>query len=217
MDDICCRFPEICSIIFGFLDNKTLVRCRLVNNNWKNCVDNLKILWIKIIQKYFGDPNKYPDTWKKVLDKTPFPIIKKLGLAVVYFFQNPVRMIQCHTMWTPLHIAAEQGQLELCRYIIEKTEKNQYNADIATPLHLAAENGHIDICRLLFDNAFERNPKNKEGLTPLHVSAEKGHLHVFQFLSETIGISMNKVVEFYIIATPLIPMNNFFLTFCKTV
>ena len=90
MDDICCRFPEICSIIFGFLDNKTLVRCRLVNNNWKSCVDNLKILWIKIIQKYFGDPNKYPDTWKKVLDKTPFPIIKKLGLAVVYFFQNPV-------------------------------------------------------------------------------------------------------------------------------
>ena len=76
MDDICCRFPEICEIIFVNLNNKSLTRCRLVNKNWKSGVDRQNILWIRIIEKYFGCLEKYPDTWKKVLVKTSVPIIR---------------------------------------------------------------------------------------------------------------------------------------------
>ena len=86
-------------------------------------------------------------------------MIKEIAISVQRFFKNPLRMMQCHTLWTPLHITAEQGRLELCRYVIERTEKSSSNYDIATPLHFAAEHGHIEVCRLLLLNDFDNNPR----------------------------------------------------------
>lgn len=68
-------------------------------------------------------------------------------------------MMQCHTLWTPLHITAERGHLELCKYVIERTDKSSSNYDIATPLHFAAEHGHIEVCHLLLLNDFDNNPR----------------------------------------------------------
>ena len=48
--------------------------------------------------------------------------------------------------WNPLHIVAERGNLELSKYISEKTGwKNPQRSDGLTAYHLAAQNGHLEV------------------------------------------------------------------------
>ena len=94
MEDICIRFPEISELVFKNLDNESLAKCRLVSRKLKTCIDEEKVLWLRIIQKYYGDLDKYPGSefagtiWKMVLDKTPTEIIKELAITVRHFFQQ---------------------------------------------------------------------------------------------------------------------------------
>ena len=88
MEEILTRYPHIFMSILCNLDSKTLANCRLVNKIFKHCIDNERLLWIRIIERYFGDQIEYHDTWKKVLDKATFNITKRIGLAVLKFFQT---------------------------------------------------------------------------------------------------------------------------------
>ena len=86
---------------------------------------------------------------------------------------------------TPLHYAAEYGQLEVCQLIIQNVnEKNPKNCDGFTPLHLAAKNGKVNICELIMKNIVDKNPKALDGSTPLHEAAKKNHLDVSKVLVE---------------------------------
>ena len=52
--------------------------------------------------------------------------------------------------WTPLHCAAELGDLEICRLIANSIEdKNPVTANGATPLLLARQSGCEHVIRLL--------------------------------------------------------------------
>ena len=51
---------------------------------------------------------------------------------------------------TVLHVAAEKGYLDLCRFILQNVgDKNPQNSRGKTPLSLAAEKDHIDVCILI--------------------------------------------------------------------
>ena len=54
---------------------------------------------------------------------------------------------------TPLHVAADRGQLEICKLVINNVEdKNPPNLkEGATPLHLAATQGHVEICKFILN------------------------------------------------------------------
>ena len=46
---------------------------------------------------------------------------------------------KCNLGQTPLHLAASNGHLDVCKHIMEKSaNKNPRNNDGETPLHLAA-------------------------------------------------------------------------------
>ena len=63
---------------------------------------------------------------------------------------------------TPLHLAAMDGHLEVCRLIIENVQdKNPANWDGKTPLHLATLYGQHEVCRLLIENVARENPDEK--------------------------------------------------------
>ena len=54
---------------------------------------------------------------------------------------------------TPLHQAAESGNLEECKSIMDHVEvKNPPNRFGFTPLHFAANEGHLSICQLIIEN-----------------------------------------------------------------
>ena len=51
---------------------------------------------------------------------------------------------------TPLHVAAKNGHLEVCRAVIGTLDdKNPRNNNGITPFTLAAQQGHLEICRLI--------------------------------------------------------------------
>ena len=51
---------------------------------------------------------------------------------------------------TALHVAAEKGYLDICRFILQNVgDKNPQNSLGKTPLNLAAEKNHIDVCILI--------------------------------------------------------------------
>ena len=113
---------------------------------------------------------------------------------------------------TPLHLAAKNGNLSICKLIIEKvldknpTGEKKINGNVQsrmgqwTPLHLAAYNGHFSVCELIINHISEKNPGDQFGWTPLHSAAQNGHLRVCKlilsnlrekFTKDMFGITMD--------------------------
>merc|ERR1712038_135966 len=105
-----------------------------------------------------------------------------------------------HVKTTPLHEAAKNGHLEICKLIMDTIDdKNPAirtrRKDGWTPLHEAAENGHLEVWRLIIDNTENKNPicnreGNSEGVTPMQLAATNGHwdviMDVWTFLFKSI-------------------------------
>ena len=59
---------------------------------------------------------------------------------------------------TILHLAAEWGNLEVFKLLIENMDdKNPINSIGDSPFNLAAENGHLDICKFIIENVEDRS------------------------------------------------------------
>ena len=115
------RFPLLNKLIFSQLDNESLATCMEVDNTWKSCIDGQKLPWIRMIEKHIGRLEQYPGTWKKVSSKIPVKNVQELAHAVQKFYV----FYYSWTDWTPMHISAACGKLELCQFICEKmNEKN---------------------------------------------------------------------------------------------
>ena len=87
MDVMILRFPQIAENIFGELDDKTMTNCKEVSRPWNVFLDEKKVQWFRILQKYavyfFND-------WRIVLMKTPAKTIKTFALwTQQYFKANP--------------------------------------------------------------------------------------------------------------------------------
>ena len=77
---------------------------------------------------------------------------------------------------TPLHIAAENGCLDICELILKNPDVKDKNPRLGnrwvrdlkgeTPLHLAAKGGHLEVCQLILTYAEDKNPKRSDGMTP---------------------------------------------------
>jgi ankyrin repeat protein len=150
---------------------------------------------------------KYQQQWNKVLKFTPTKDVKEMfdGLNIYWNMiltgkygklkGSPLAIIAVQrydakwepSQWSPLHIAAEQGNLEFSKYIIEKTNDPNPNGEYGTTaLHLASHNGHLKICELIIDNLEDKNPGDNGGMTPLHIASEMGHFDVCKLLIQNI-------------------------------
>ena len=81
---------------------------------------------------------------------------------------------------TPLHIAAENGCLDICELIVKNPGVKDKNPRLEnrwvrnlkgeTPLHLAAKGGHLEVCQLILTYAEDKNPERRDGMTPGELS-----------------------------------------------
>ena len=84
---------------------------------------------------------------------------------------------------TPLHLAAQEGHVDLARMLLDKgAEVDARDAKGETPLHRATEKGHTDVAGLLLARGADVNATSKNGATALHWAASEGHRDVAQLL-----------------------------------
>lgn len=88
--------------------------------------------------------------------------------------------------WSPLLFAAEQGDLETLRYLIEKVgcdvrarTKNRVSA-----LMLAADAGQTEVCRYLLERGANINARSNRGSTALMFAAASGNKSLVNLLLE---------------------------------
>ena len=184
IDEIVSRFPHLSQAIFNHLDNISLTNCRKVSEDWKNVIDQEKFSWLRRIQSYRGAFEPFLEHWSKVIKKMPIQEIKELCLAAENFFKLGKKLM--NDQYSPLHLAAEIGLVDLSRQIIEATDhrNNNFYLPNFTPLHLAAVKGHRDVCRVILENVNSKNPVSFNGLTPLHSAAQFGHSRIVKLLVE---------------------------------
>ena len=75
--------------------------------------------------------------------------------------------------FTPLHIAVEAGNLDMCQMLVEhEADVHAQDNKGNTPLHLALSGDRLEIARILLKYDAEVNSQNDEGSTPLHLASE---------------------------------------------
>lgn len=89
---------------------------------------------------------------------------------------------------TPLQLAAEQGRMEIVRYLVSA------GADIdaptpertgeVTPLRYAISNGDIEMVNFLISAGADVNKANSQGWTPLMTAARSGNTDIIDILLE---------------------------------
>ena len=87
------------------------------------------------------------------------------------------------TQKTPLHIAAENGHLDIVQiFICGGVDLNAVDENKNTPLHLAAAGGHSSIVQQLVNAGASVYVQNKEGVDPLVVAVANGYKDIVQAL-----------------------------------
>ena len=80
--------------------------------------------------------------------------------------------VNIHTrdeQWTPLHLAARAGELDVCRLLLKHgANVTSKGIDGWTPLHLASRNGHLGVVQELLVHGADPNIQKEELWTSLH-------------------------------------------------
>ena len=134
-------------------------------------------------------------TFQWVISKSQFLLAVHYHQTEIYklFFEHtrernlPFNPPDISDLETPLHKAAELGNLEVCKLIVGQTQDISQRTRLLgyTPLHDAAGNqnrNRMEIFKLIFDNVEDKEPKDNNGRTPLHHAAKYGHLEVCKLI-----------------------------------
>ena len=188
LEQLCLRFPSLEDKILKELDYQSLIKFTTASKEMADIQQRSRFFWIRRMQyrcrsMYTGNNEKIAKEWRKVIKKSPMEIVRELYQTMIEFCIFSTKKRYCIVKYSPLHIAAERGNLRLCQHIMNRIEdKNPKNFVGETPFHIAAEEGHYKVCELILENNSNKNPKDDRGVTPLHGAAIKGHLDLCKLI-----------------------------------
>ena len=179
MEDLCQRIPRVSAKIFGLVENQTLIKCKESSRVIYNFMENERFFWIRII---LGNQGSLQDSWKKVVDKTPFSIIKEFAISIQQFLNMVCYENDGQQIWSPLYIAAGVGNSELYKYIATKTSYGNHENDDKkwTDLqYFTVYHSNFETFSLIFENVANKNFRIAWANIPLHIAVDKGCFEVY--------------------------------------
>jgi hypothetical protein len=108
-------FSKLIQGIFEELDDKSLTNCKIASKSWCDFIEDKKF---HLSEKFNSSGKTWKNSkthWVKLVIKTPFEIVKELAIAVHQCFRWSITFKGGKKQWSPLHIAAEGGNLQLCK------------------------------------------------------------------------------------------------------
>ena len=160
MEIICLRFPLVADKILKNVDNHTLMNFKESSKAIYNFINRERFYWFRILQTKCQMDWLFSEYWKKTTKKTAIEVVKELAAASIKlskdFIDNKIRD------WSPFHLAAAFGNLELYKWIEKKVGELQLlqNSKQTTPLHLSAYHGRSEIFKHLVKH-FRQKPKKQ--------------------------------------------------------
>ncbi|KTD32259.1 Ankyrin repeat protein [Legionella nautarum] len=92
--------------------------------------------------------------------------------------------------FTPLHCAAQQGELELIKLMAQQGINLYLPLESKkTILHIAAEAGDVELIRYLIEQRLSVDEKTIDGETPLMLAIKAGHVEAAQLLAQHAAIN----------------------------
>ena len=137
----------------------------------------------------------YVGDFTSISIQTKKDIEKSLGFteALSYGMSSP----ECKVFKvpsSPLHLAARDGQLEICQLIIENTEdinapKSSILHFMCTPLHVAAAHGHFEVYECIMSKSKDKNPSLgcSDPMNALDMARENGHEAICRLIESTLA------------------------------
>ena len=119
------RFPHLAENVFKNLAIEDLKNCLNVSRHWSNFIQNEKFPWKKKIQNVRSickQPTKNENV-NSVLKRAPMKVLQDFCLAL-----KDSTQINTENGFSPIHIAAETGMSDLCKFVMSKTD-NEHPKD----------------------------------------------------------------------------------------
>ena len=136
-------------------------------------------------------------SWNGPALKTPLQIACELNhaeivqLLVLHLRHHPLTSVERSISEssvdgkTALHMAAENGHLVICEFLLQATKNKLINAQSdtsATPLFKAAEHGQVHCVEMLLKRGARVDLPDHNGYTPLLIASQNGHRNVCEIL-----------------------------------
>ena len=191
MEDLCRKIPLISKSIFEELDDQSFVNLKDASREIETTLKNERFYWIRVLRSYNCLFKDFKDSWSRVLNRTPAEFVRKIVVLIDHFYKDDC-YTEDKTFFSPQHIAACLGKLELYNYFVMRTgvinpkEPIQIHDYGDTLFHLAARRGYLAICKYFVENLQDKNPVNNAGYTPLHRAARRGHLNICKLIIQNV-------------------------------
>ena len=93
-------------------------------------------------------------------------MVKHLAVSTLQYFKI-YPLINPYHQLAHINIAVELNNVDLCKFIYEKTRnhKNPKDRNGMTPLHVAAMRGSFELCKQMLENIAMKNPADDWGDT----------------------------------------------------
>ena len=152
MEEILSRFPRLGQNIFNQINDHSLVASRRVSKVWNTFLISDKHFWIRIIKSYQRNQVGFEKQWKSMLQKIPLETSRVMAIAIQKFYRMHNRLERKHSPlhvaaangnfllfkyvserieevnpkqsngFTALHLAAQEGHLQICEYMISNIQ-----------------------------------------------------------------------------------------------